>query len=104
MVAKRYGFLRALVVVFRVLAWVVGIGCALGFVGTLIAVAVTRSAEPAIFSVILPIYSVLGFVYFYAAAEFILVVLDAEENTRRTADYLAYLAQTGASLPQPPAV
>jgi ABC-type glucose/galactose transport system permease subunit len=103
MVEERYPALRIISTILRVLAWVVGVGCALGFVGTLIAAAATQSAHPALMALILAVYGVFGFIYLYAGAEAILVFLDIEENTRRTAASLARMTQPGAAQPQPPA-
>ncbi len=93
MVETRYGALRTIAVILRVFAWIVGIGCAIGFVVALIWAAVAGEAGPLGIGVMLLIYAVFGFIYLYAATEAIYVILDIEANTRRSADLLQRQAQ-----------
>ena len=99
MAQPRYQALRIIAVVLKVFAWIVGIGCALGFVGCVIWAALKLQAEPAAIAGILLLYAVLGFIYLYAFAEGIYVFLDIEANTRRSAELL----QRQAQQPAPPA-
>jgi hypothetical protein len=88
MVQTRYGALRTIAAILKVLAWIVGVGCALGFVVALLWAAVKLDAEALLVGLMLLLYAVLGFIYLYACGEGIHVILDIEANTRRAGDML----------------
>ena len=118
MVEKRYGVLRLIAVVLKVIAWLVLIA---GVTFTvMVAVGLTRGGlshgmdggmhrmggpfaawgvePPALFVGLL---ALPYFIMFYAFAEGILVVLGIEENTRLTAERLAGHAAVAAPAPPP---
>jgi hypothetical protein len=102
MIEQRYGALRLIASVLRVLAWVVAIGCGLGFLVALIVAATGSHAEAVMIGPVLLLYGIFGFIYVYACAEGIHVVLDIEANTRATSESLARLAQAPPGPPVGP--
>lgn len=127
---KRWKALRILSTVFRVLAWIIlGFG-ALSVIGTIIlavviGAALTASNTPTtegvgvlvgiyavVYLVLEVVYTALGFLFFFGAAELILLFISLEENTRATAwntqsmamhlAHLAYAAIPGANMPSSP--
>jgi len=70
--------------VFKVLAWIFGIGGVLVFLVSIIWFIVTREANTLFVTLMSLLYGVGGFIYLYATSEGILVFLAIEENTRKT--------------------
>ncbi len=102
MVEERYTALRTIATVLKVLAWVLAVVCSLVFLGAIIYAAIQTEAQALLVAVMSVFYSVFGFIYLYAGAEAILVILDIEENTRRSGVFLAQLAQQAPPLPPSP--
>jgi hypothetical protein len=98
---QRYTALRTIATVLKVVAWILLVLCGLAFVGAVIYAAIQTEAEALLVAVMSVVYGVFGFIYLYAGAEAILVILDIEENTRRSGAFLAQLAQQ-ARPPAPP--
>jgi len=102
MVETRYRWLRVIAVVLKVFAWIVAIGCLLGFVGLVIWGLVKQTPEAVPIGLILLVYAFFGFIYLYAGAEMIYVLLDMEANTRRSAELLERLGGGAESFSPPP--
>jgi hypothetical protein len=89
-VTQRYASLRTIAGIFTVLAWLVIVLDGIGVV-----VAVGRMEEPGSESpqiwviVVGALYLALLALYLFAAAAFIRLMINVEENTRRTAELLA---------------
>jgi hypothetical protein len=99
---QRYTALRTIATVLKALAWILAVACGLVFLGAIIYYAAIQTEAQALLVAVMSVfYSVFGFIYLYAGAEAILVILDIEENTRRSGAFLAQLAQQ-ARPPAPP--
>ncbi|HVL64011.1 MAG TPA: hypothetical protein VM573_02450 [Actinomycetota bacterium] len=93
---SRYGSLRTIARIFRVLAWITIIFGGLGVLGATVSGAAQGASGEALVMLIggglfVAFYALM----FFAMAEFIHLMVDVEANTRRTAEALA-------TAPRPP--
>jgi hypothetical protein len=97
---KKYGFLRAFSVIMKILAWLILIGSLVTAFVLVVAggVSPTQMGEFSRFSgvvtgafmgVIAIIFGILYFLFFYASAELIMLLISIEENTRKSAQLLS---------------
>jgi hypothetical protein len=102
---RRYTGLEAISRVFRILAWVVAILGGLGVIGASFGlVAQERSAEAFVTLLVGGLIVALYVLLLMAASEGIKIVIDIEDNTRRTANALigGGPPERGAAYPPPP--
>lgn len=95
---QRYGTLRTIAGIFKILAWITIVLGGLGILGATINAAGEVGSGQAFFVLVLGgLLIALYALMFFAAGEFIHLMIDVEDNTRRTADAVA------RSAPPPPA-
>lgn len=97
---QRYGKLRTISSIFKALAWVTVAFGGLAVLGGTVNAANQAGSGAALGVLVMGgLLIALYALMFFAAAEFIHLMINVERNTRRTADALA-----GTSTPPPPAV
>lgn len=83
---KRFHALRTISMILKVMAWIVAIFTVIGFIFTLAGVTFLPgpygSGAGFVFGIGVLIYGAIIFIWVYALAEIILVLLAIEENTR----------------------
>jgi hypothetical protein len=90
-VERKYGLLRAIAIILKVLAWIVLIAGIIGLIGGLGA-AGRMGAEMGVIkqlaamgSWVLPVLAIVWFIQLYAFGSIISLLIDVEENTRAMA-------------------
>lgn len=87
--SRKYGLLRAIAFVLKVLAWIV---LAVGLIGMLVSLVRTGSPDPlgralaSLAAIILPITGIVWFVQLFAIGSILSLLVDIEENTRLLAE------------------
>jgi 1,4-dihydroxy-2-naphthoate octaprenyltransferase len=87
--SRKYGLLRTIAFVLKVLAWVV---LAVGLIGMLVSLARTGSPDPlgralaSLAAIILPVTGIVWFVQLFAIGSILSLLVDIEENTRLLAE------------------
>jgi len=95
----RYGKLRTIAGIFKVLAWITIIFGGLGILAATVNAADQAGSGAALGLLVMGgLFVALYALMFFAAGEFIHLMIDVEGNTRRTAEAL-----TGHGAPPPPA-
>lgn len=97
---RKYGFLKAFSVIMKIFAWLILIG---SLIAAFILVVAGGISPPemgefsrfsgmitgAFMGIIAIIFGVLYFLFFYASAELIMLLISIEENTRKSAQLLS---------------
>lgn len=90
-VPRKYGLLRVIAIVLKVLAWLVLVAGIVGLVVTLSAVGGLTANAPQLRSAVtagafvVPIVAVVWFVQLFAFGSILTLLIDVEENTRALA-------------------
>jgi hypothetical protein len=99
-VERKYGFLRAFSVILKIIAWLILIG---SLIAAFVLVVVGGVSPPemgefsrfsgvvtgAFMGIIAIVLGIIYFLFFYASAELIMLLISIEENTRKGAQLLS---------------
>ncbi len=97
---RKFGFLRAFSIIMKILAWLILIGSLIAAFVLVVAggISPTEMGEfsrftgvmtGAFMGIIVIIFGVLYFLFFYASAELIMLLISIEENTRKSSEILS---------------